>query len=73
MARNYYAEINLHFVWHDWQTGYGVVSFGTRDLQWVKDYVKNQRDHHARGRFVDRLERITAMDEGAEAEPREAP
>mgnify|MGYP001815144354 CR=1 FL=1 len=30
-----------------WQTGYGVVSFGTRDLDWVKTYVRNQREHHA--------------------------
>ena len=35
----------------EWQTGYGVVSFGTRDLDWVKKYVKNQRDRHASGRI----------------------
>ena len=27
-----------------WQVGYGVVSFGTRDLDWVKRYIQN----HAR-------------------------
>ena len=32
-----------------WQAGYGVVSFGTRDLPWVIEYVRNQREHHARG------------------------
>src|SRR6185295_16663810 len=32
-----------------WQTGYGVVSFGTLDLPWVVQYVRNQREHHARG------------------------
>jgi putative transposase len=41
-----------------WQTGYGVVSFGTRDLPWVLDYIRNQREHHARGTVHDRLERI---------------
>ncbi len=41
-----------------WQTGYGVVSFGTKDLQWVVDYVHNQREHHKRGTAVERLERI---------------
>jgi REP element-mobilizing transposase RayT len=55
----------------DWQTGYGVVSFGTRDLQWVGDYIRNQRDRHARGKVEERLERITDWE--AEAEPREAP
>ncbi len=55
----------------EWQTGYGVVSFGTRDLKWVGDYIRNQRDRHARGAVEERLERIT--DDEAEAEPREAP
>jgi len=42
----------------EWQTGYGVVSFGTRDLPWVVEYVRNQREHHARGTVHERLERI---------------
>ena len=57
----------------EWQSGYGVVSFGTRDLEWVKKYLKNQRDRHAHGRVEDRLERITALEDEAEADPREAP
>jgi putative transposase len=57
----------------EWQAGYGVVSFGTKDLEWVKAYVRNQRERHARGKVEERLERITAREEVAEAEPREAP
>lgn len=45
-----------------WQTGYGVVSFGTGDLQWVTTYVGSQREHHAQGKIHDRLERITELD-----------
>lgn len=41
-----------------WQGGYGVVSFGTHDLPWVVEYVRNQREHHARGTVHERLERI---------------
>jgi putative transposase len=41
-----------------WQTGYGVVSFGTGDLDWVKAYVRNQRQHHATGKVFDRLEQF---------------
>jgi hypothetical protein len=55
----------------EWQAGYGVVSFGTGDLPWVIEYVRNQREHHARATVHDRLERITE-DEGdtaAQAEP----
>ena len=43
----------------EWQAGYGVVSLGTRDLPWVIEYVRNQREHHARGTIQGRLERIT--------------
>ena len=57
----------------EWQAGYGVVSFGTRDLEWVKEYVRNQRERHARNRIVDRLERMTHPEWEAEAEQREAP
>jgi putative transposase len=45
----------------EWQDGYGVVSFGTRDLEWVKSYVRNQREHHARGTTQERLERIEGL------------
>jgi len=55
-----------------WQDGYGVLSFGTKDLPWVIDYVRRQKEHHAKGTTVDRLERITTPDE-AKAEPRETP
>jgi putative transposase len=46
-----------------WQTGYGVVSFGTGDLEWVTAYVRNQRQRHAEGKISERLEQITAQDE----------
>jgi putative transposase len=46
----------------DWQTGYGVVSFGTKDLEWVVKYVRGQKGHHANKTTVSRLERITDDD-----------
>ena len=49
-----------------WQNGYGVVSFGTRHLQWVKAYIRDQKQHHAAGRVVNRLERF--LDESAEGQ-----
>jgi putative transposase len=49
----------------EWQAGYGVVSFGSKDLPWVVDYIRNQRDHHARGTVQNRLERITQEDDEA--------
>ena len=56
----------------DWQTGYGVVSFGTGDLPWIESYVRNQCARHQNDKVEDRLERIVERSE-AEAEPREGP
>jgi putative transposase len=56
----------------EWESGYGVVSFGTKDLPWVVEYIRKQKVHHRTGHVIDWLERITA-EEAAEAKPREAP
>src|SRR5687767_2723305 len=40
-----------------WQSGYGVVSFGKKNLSYVLDYIRNQREHHAKGKVIERLER----------------
>ena len=50
----------------EWQRGYGVVSFGTKQLPWVQEYIANQKQHHATGRVFDRLER-TEFDEEEQA------
>jgi hypothetical protein len=42
----------------DWQTGYGLVSFGTKDLDWVVNYIRNQKQHHKKGTVVERLEKV---------------
>lgn len=46
----------------EWQDGYGVVSFGTKDLKWVVRYVENQKEHHKRGKTFERLEKIVRDD-----------
>ena len=43
-----------------WQAGYGVVSFGTKDLPWVVAYVERQKEHHAAGKIHDRLEPVVS-------------
>jgi putative transposase len=55
----------------EWQPGYGVVSFGTKDLDWVKAYVRDQRRHHAQGNVHERLERITSDENSETQEPLE--
>lgn len=40
-----------------WQRGFGVVSFGRKNLQFVLKYIEDQKEHHAKGTTRDRLER----------------
>ncbi len=42
-----------------WQNGYGIVTFGEKDLKWVVAYIENQKERHASCRIAERLERIT--------------
>jgi putative transposase len=65
-----------HFVNHhlvnrkllEWQSKYGVVSFGAKDLPWVVEYVRNQREHHSAGSIHQRLECTEIEDDGKPAE-----
>jgi REP-associated tyrosine transposase len=51
------------------QRGFGVVSFGSRNLPWVQEYIARQKEHHAAGRLEDRLERVAFDDDGSELSP----
>jgi hypothetical protein len=42
----------------EWQTGYGVISFGAKAMPWVVRYVENQRERHAKRTTHERLERV---------------
>jgi putative transposase len=68
-ASSHEANQKLGYKALEWQTGYGVVSFGTGDLPWVKDYVLHQKERHARGKVEDRLERITDIEEESPQPP----
>ena len=70
-----------HFINHEitnrtvleWQSGYGVVCFGTKDLPWVLEYVRNQRRHHAEGKTFERLERTEPPEQPPEDPPGQGP
>jgi len=59
-ASSYYTnkEAPNHNKVLEWQTGYGIVSFGTKDLPWVIGYVRNQKEHHRQRTTYERLERL---------------
>lgn len=42
-----------------WQDGYGVVSFGEKQLEWVVIYANNQKQQHIERTTVAKLEEIT--------------
>lgn len=42
----------------EWQNGYGIVSFGTKDTKWVVKYIENQKRHHQENTTFTRLEII---------------
>jgi putative transposase len=46
----------------EWQRGFGVVSFGKKNLRWVQDYIARQKEHHATGQLHERLEQVSLDD-----------
>jgi len=48
----------------EWQRGFGVVSFGKRQLPWVLEYIAKKKEHHAQGTTKRRLEQIGLDDDG---------
>ncbi len=52
----------------EWQRGYGVVSFGRRNLEWVCDYIARQREHHASRKVEWRLEAAEGPEEAGAAD-----
>jgi putative transposase len=42
----------------NWQHGYGVLTLGGKQLDYAKNYVNNQKNHHCAGTAIAGLERI---------------
>jgi putative transposase len=45
-----------------WQRGYGVVSFGKNNLDWILNYI-SQKEHHRQNQVFQRLECITDFED----------
>ena len=52
----------------EWQRGYGVVSFGRNNLPWVLDYIAKQKEHHAQGQAIERLEKCEEDEDARSSE-----
>ena len=61
-----------HFINHEldengrfaWSRGYGVLTFGERQLPFVSTYIQNQKQHHSQQTTNHWLEHATEADEG---------
>jgi putative transposase len=49
-----YPKSESRFVW---QSSYGVLTFGAKNLSFVIDYIKRQKEHHAQNTLESYLER----------------
>ncbi len=47
------SELKLSFAW---QSGYGVFTLGSKQLEIAKSYVENQKIHHQNGSIIKSLE-----------------
>ena len=54
-AVNAALESSEHF---QWQEGYGVLSFGEKNLEQVKEYIANQKERHQSNNLNSHLERF---------------
>jgi REP element-mobilizing transposase RayT len=41
-----------------WQSEYGVLSFGEKNLSTVVAYIHNQKEHHAKGTLISAMEKM---------------
>lgn len=62
-SSSYYINHEVQTKSLEWQRGYGIVTFGTKDMQWVVEYVNNQKEHHRKGTTYDRLEKHSDDDD----------
>jgi len=44
-----------------WQAEFGVLTFGERSLKDVRDYIDNQRTHHAEGTLLHSFEQLEPL------------
>lgn len=54
-----FADLEMPF---KWQEGYGVVTFGEKNLSFVQDYISKQPIHHAKGGIIPKLEQMDESD-----------
>ncbi|MEK7856862.1 MAG: IS200/IS605 family transposase [Acidobacteriota bacterium] len=58
-ASSYYINHEIQPKALEWQRGYGILSFGTKDLKFVVDYINNQKEHHKNGTIHERREKCS--------------
>lgn len=60
-ASSYHMNQSSNHKLLQWQRGYGIVSFGTKDLKWVVNYVLNQKKHHKKAQLTTVWKKLRMM------------
>jgi len=68
-SSSHFMTHSKHISEFQWQKGYGVISLSRKAVSFVRDYIRNQKKHHAEGTVIARLER---MEERSEVPTRDA-
>ena len=68
-ASHWVTHILKHPDYFNWQRGYGVVSFGDRNMRAVIRYVHNQKTHHQQETIRDEMEKWSEEDDGVGVGP----
>lgn len=61
-SSSHFINLNASGSGFYWQSGYGALSLSEKGIPFVKTYIANQKQHHARNRVLDVLE-YTPLDE----------
>jgi len=63
-SSHWVTHVLKHPAEFDWQRGYGVLSFGDRNLEQVIRYIQNQKNHHQQNTINNILEKWSEEDDG---------
>jgi len=68
-SSSFYMNRRFPRLRHLWQQGFGAVSFSHKHLPKIIEYIRHQKEHHAKGSIIEELERCPRDEDGAEEKP----
>jgi putative transposase len=69
-SSSFYMNRRFPRMRHLWQQGFGAVSFSGKHLPIIIEYIRHQKEHHAKESTIEELERCTLDEEEEQEKPR---